>query len=222
MIGLANRKNGYTEAERARIQRMTLPLLPCMTAISRSDSVPPSWLSATVSPNMVAPLAKLECDQTTKARNQQSRFVLAHAKSNRHPIRITDAQRVLAPRGVPLIGTSIASIQRHCRADRQTERTSAVRVEGQQVETFFDELGAAKFTVNRRVGDSILMEVFVDGKPYRGSFGSREKSRSETPTFRDKDTKPSAVPFSPESKRPTFSLPISQGVLTMSNSCAAI
>jgi hypothetical protein len=83
-------------------------------------------------------------------------------------------------------------------------------------------IGAAKFTVNRRVGDSILMEVFVDGKPYRGSFGSREKSRSETPTFRNKDTKPSAVPFSPESKRPTFSLPISQGVLTMSNSCAAI
>jgi len=196
-----------------------------MTAISRPDSVPPSWLSATVSPNMVAPLAKLECDQTTKARNQQSRFVLAHAKSNRHPIRITDAQRVLATRGVPFDWNEHCFLQRHCRADRQTERTSVVRVEGQQVETSFDELGAAKFTVNRRVGDSILMEVFVDGKMeslIRGSFGSREKSRSETPTFRNKDTKPSAVPFSPESKRPTFSLPISQGVLTMSNSCAAI
>jgi hypothetical protein len=37
-------------------------------------------------------------------------------------------------------------------------------VEGQQVETSLDELGGAKFTVNGRMGDSILVEVFVDGK----------------------------------------------------------
>jgi hypothetical protein len=31
-------------------------------------------------------------------------------------------------------------------------------------------IGAAEFTVNRRVGDSILMEVFVDGKPLSGKL----------------------------------------------------
>jgi len=43
-------------------------------------------------------------------------------------------------------------------------------VGGQEIETSFNELGEATFNVNGRPGDSVLVEVFVDGKQVDSNY----------------------------------------------------